>query len=131
MNQKISTLAELIEHASEANKLLVSNAIAMDNGEVKESQGYTREATALLAVMLKDVFVEVREVLSVPSAEEEDYDFSSLDIAKLLSKVIYNAASLIDCYVNNHPDTIRLNIEAKLAKCLNATESLVQTILLN
>lgn len=131
MNNNISVLAELIEHCSEANKLLTSNAIAMENGEILEAQNNLKEATSLLSVMIKDIFVEVKEIVSVTSNEEEPYDFSILDISKLLSKICYNAASLISCYIDEQPETIKNTIETKLIKSINATKSLVLFILLN
>jgi len=131
MDNNIAVLSELIEHCSEANRLLVANAISMENGDIKEAQSYTREVSSLLAVILKDAFVETKEILSVSIKEEESYDYSTLDIAKLLSKVCYNAASLINCYVNDYSETIKTNIETKLNKCINATETLVKAILLN
>ena len=131
MNKSISTLSELIEHSSEANKLLISNAIAMENGEIAQAQKYLKEASSLLSVMLKDVFEETKQILSSITDDEEDYDFSTLDISKLLCKITYNASSLINCLVNEESLVVKNNIETKLNKCINATESLVNSILLN
>lgn len=131
MEKKIAILSELIEQSSEASKLIVSNAIAMDNGEIAQAQKYLKEATTLLSTMLKDTFIEVRDILTETSSDEESYDFSSLDMSKLLSKVSFYAASLINCYVNDFSGSVMSNIEIKLMKCINATRSLVSAILLN
>ena len=131
MKQKIIVLSELIEHSSEVNKLLISNAVDMEDGDLGQAQKHMKEASTLLSTMIKDIFVETREILSIQSDIEEDYDLSTLEISKLLSKVCYNAASLIDCYINEYSGSVQENIENKLLKCINATESLVNTILLN
>lgn len=131
MNKKIAMLSELIENASEVNRLLISNAIAMENGEIVEAQNSLKQATSLLSVMIKDIFVEVGEILEVNSYEEEIYDFSMLDIAKLLSKVCFNASSLINCYLNGDLGSIKSSIETRLFKSINATKSLTMAILLN
>ena len=131
MKQKIIILSELIEHSSEVNKLLISNAVDMEDGDLGQAQKHMKEASTLLSTMIKDIFVETREILSIQSDIEEDYDLSTLEISKLLSKVCYNAASLIDCYINEYSGSVQENIENKLLKCINATESLVNTILLN
>lgn len=131
MNKKIAVLSELIENASEVNRLLISNAIAMENGEISEAQNSLKQATSLLSVMIKDIFVEVGEMLEVKSQDEEVYDFSMLDIAKLLSKVSFNASSLISCYINDDCGSIKDSIETRLIKCINATKSLTLSILLN
>ena len=131
MNKKIAVLSELIENSSEVNRLLISNAIAMENGDITEAQNSLKQATALLSVMIRDVFVETKEVLDVSSNEEEIYDFSMLDIAKLLSKVSFNASSLINCYINNNLGIVKDSIEKRLIKSLNATKSLTLAILLN
>ncbi|MBE5738623.1 MAG: hypothetical protein E7354_02735 [Clostridiales bacterium] len=131
MEKKISILSELIEQSSEASKLIVSNAIAMDNGEIEQAQKYLKEATTLLTTMLKDTFIEVRGILNENTTDEESYDFSALDMAKLLSKVSFYCASLINCYINNYTGSVMANTETKLIKCINATRTLVTAILLN
>ena len=129
-NKLILTLTELIEHSSEANKLLISNAISMEDGELAKAQKYLKEATSLLSVMIKDVFNEVKEVM--PNIEdEEDYDFSTLDISKLLSLTTYNAGCLIGCILSNESDIVKENVQKKLIKNINAVTSLTQAILLN
>ncbi len=131
MNKNIAILSELIENASEANRLLISNAISMENGEIIDAQNSLKQATALLSTMIRDVFVEVKESLEIEVAEEEIYDFSMLDIAKLLTKVCFNASSLINCYLNDECGSIKDSIETRLIKCINATKSLTLAILLN
>ena len=129
-NNVILTLTELIEHSSEANKLLVSNAIAMEDGDLAKAQKYLKEASSLLSVMIKDVFAEVKELLK-DNNDEEDYDYSSLDIAKLLASVSYNASCLISCIINEDSNVVKENVEKKLLKNINAVVSLTEAILLN
>ena len=131
MIKKIAVLSELIENSSEVNRLLISNAISMENGDISEAQNSLKEATALLSVMIRDVFIETKEILDISTDEEEAYDFSMLDIAKLLSKVSFNASSLIGCYINEDTGSIKDSIETRLIKSINATKSLTLAILLN
>jgi len=129
-NELLTTLTELIEHSSEANKLLVSNAIAMEDGDLAKAQKYLKEASSLLSVMFNDIFKEVKNLILV-SADEEDYDFSTLDIAKLLAGVIYNASCLISCTLSNESEIVKENVQKKLIKNINAVETLTSSILLN
>ncbi|MBQ7352291.1 MAG: hypothetical protein IJW59_05500 [Clostridia bacterium] len=131
MNKEIPTLIELIEQASEANKLLISNAIAMECGDLAKAQKYIKEASSLIDTMIKDVFIEVKEVVSVDIDDLEDYDMSILDISKLLAKITSNASSLIECYINEFSESVRVNTEKKLVKCINATKELALSLLLN
>jgi len=130
MEKKISVLTELIEHSAEANKLLISNAIDMENGDIMQAQKHLKSASSLLSVMIKDIFTEIKELIG-NSNDEEDYDFSTLDLAKLLSNVIYNAGALINANLNNDSDIVIKTMEAKLLKNINAVISLTQSILLN
>jgi hypothetical protein len=130
MQEKISTLCELIEHSSEANKLLVSNAIAMENGEIAEAQTYLQEAAKLIKIMIGDVFKEVKEFCE-DTDEEDDYDFSVLDLSKLLNIVLYNAGALINCFINNEPEAVKNILQKKLSTSINAVTSLASSILLN
>jgi hypothetical protein len=129
-NKVILTLTELIEHSSEANKLLVSNAIAMEDGDLAKAQKYLKEASSLLSVMIKDIFSEVKELL-ISVDDEEDYDFSTLDIAKLLAGVSYNASCLISCILNEDSNVVKENVQKKLLKNINAVTALTESILLN
>ena len=130
MDKTTLLLTELIEHSSEANKLLVSNAIAMEDGDILKAQKNLQEASSLISIMIKDIFAEVKEVFP-PIEEEEDYDYSILDIVKLLSMVTYNAGCLISCLINNESQIVKENVQKKLIKNINAVTSLTESILLN
>lgn len=131
MNKKIITLSELIEHSSEAIRLLVSNEIDMGNGDIKNAQRHIKDATNLLSVMLKDIFVEVKEVLTVHTSDLDDFDFSSLDVAKLLTNVIYNAGSLVGLLENGQADAVTKTVETKLLKSINSVEALANSLFFN
>ena len=131
MDKNIATLSELIEHSAEVTKLLISNGIDMENGDIASAQKNIKDATNLLSVMLKDIFVEAAAILNVNTDEEDDYDFSTLDIAKLLTSVIYNAGNLIGLYVENKKDAVTKAVETKLTKSINATRSLANTLFFN
>lgn len=130
MQEKISILCELIEHSSQANKLLLSNAIAMENGEIAEAQKFLKEATELLKVMINDVFVEAKEIC-YETDEEDDYDFSVLDLSKLLTVVTYNASALISSLSNNDSEAVIEILKKKVVSAINACVSLTSSILLN
>ena len=130
MNKTILTLTELIEHSSEAGKLLVSNVISMEDGDLLKAQKNLKEASSLLSVMIKDVFSEIKSLLP-ETDDEEDYDYSVLDIAKLLTAVSYNASCLISCLINNDPQIVKENVQRKLVKNINAVVNLANAILLN
>ncbi|MBQ3214340.1 MAG: hypothetical protein IJB10_05000 [Clostridia bacterium] len=130
MQEKISILCELIEHSSQANKLLLSNAIAMENGEIAEAQKFLKEATELLKVMINDVFVEAKEIC-YETDEEDDYDFSVLDLSKLLTVVTYNASALISSLSNNDSEAVIEILKKKVVLAINACVSLTSSILLN
>lgn len=131
MEKKIAILSELIEQCSEANKLVISNAIAMENGDIVLAQKHLKEASNLLATMIKDTFQEVKQMVSEDTSSEETYDFSTLDIAKILSKVCFHSASLINCYIGSLGGTVTSNTEMKLIKCINSATALAKALLLN
>lgn len=130
MEERISVLCELIEHSSQANRLLLSNAIAMENGEIAEAQKFLQEATELLKIMIKDVFVETKEVC-VETDEEDDYDFSVLDLSKLLTIITYNASALISSLIKKDSETVIDILKKKVVLAINACVSLTSSILLN
>lgn len=131
MEKKIAILSELIEQSSEANKLVISNAIAMENGDIALAQKHLKEASNLLATMIKDTFLETKQMVSEDTSSEETYDFSTLDIAKILCKICFHSASLINCYIGSLGGTVTANTEMKLIKCINSATALAKALLLN
>lgn len=131
MDDKIAVLTELIEQSCEANKLLLLNAIAMENGEIEEAQKHLKSASQILDVMVRDVFIEVKEALEVESDDEDDYEYSVLDLAKLLVEVTQNAGNLIGYILEGEGDSIKNICINKLVKSINAASSLALAILLN
>lgn len=131
MDERISVLTELIEQSCEANKLLLANAIAMENGEIEEAQKHLQNATQIIGVMVRDVFIEVKEAFDVESDEEDDYDYSVLDLAKLLVEVTKHAGNLLSYILSEESDTIMNIAVNKLTGSVNAASSLALAILLN
>ncbi len=131
MNKNIITLSELIEHSSEAIKLLVSNEIDMGNGNIKDAQKHFKDATNLLSVMLKDIFVEVKDILTIKTSDMDEFDFSTLDVAKLLTNVIYNAGGLIGLLENGQTGAVTKAVETKLLKSINSVEALANALFFN
>ena len=131
MNEIIKKLSELIEHSSYLSSLFTSNAIAMENGEMQDAQKFTKEATAFLSVMLKDIFVDIEDVLGANSQDESDYDFSILDMIKLLSEINHNSGILIGMILENQPETIQKNVKNKIICAINAVKSLAQALFFN
>ena len=131
MDEKIAVLTELIEQSCEANKLLLSNAISMENGEIEEAQKHLKSATQIIDVMVRDVFVEVKEAFEVESDDEDDYDYSVLDLSKLLVEVTKHAGNLLSYILSEESDTIMNIAINKLTSSINAASSLALAILLN
>jgi len=131
MDEKIAVLTELIEQSCEANKLLLSNAICMENGEIEEAQKHLQKATQIMDVMVRDVFVEVKEAFDVEDGDEDDYDYSVLDLAKLLIEVTKHAGNLLSYILSEESDTIMNIAVNKLVSSVNAASSLALAILLN
>ena len=102
----------------------------MENGEIAVAQNYLQEAAKLIKVMIGDVFEEAKEFCE-KTDEEDEYDFSVLDLSKLLNIVVYNAGALINCFVNNEPEAVKNVLQKKLTTSINAVTSRASSILLN
>lgn len=124
-----STLGELIEHSGHVAKLLISGEIALNEGELKLTQKYTKEASETLSVMTKDIFVEVRESLCVSSKDTNDYDIpTTLELVKQLAEIVYNTGVMLGIVVKNTNESIQKTVELKLLKSINTVEEIYNAI---
>lgn len=125
MNNNIKTLCELTEGANECSKLLILSQLALDNGDLNNSQKYFLQTKDILKTLTSDTFNEIKELTNSNVLETVDYDISSLNLACLLNDGCYYASILIA--MENEEDKnnlIKESVVTKLIKILNSCTEL-------
>ena len=86
-------ILELLEGVSSANNAFIKSEIALNNGEVEDSQKYSKEGQILLRSMINDTFDEVVEELEIQSNETLEYDYPcTMELIRALNTILMNAS---------------------------------------
>ncbi len=72
--EDLSLYAELIEATSNANKAFIKSDMALNDGNVEESQKYSKEGQVLMRALIRDTFLEIDE-LGENNGSVNDYDY--------------------------------------------------------
>lgn len=130
-NTKIKLLYEIIEHSSMLNNMLVSAEIAMNDGNLLDTQKYTKNAQNFLKTMTQDTLKEFFQVFEIDSNETNSFDIpSNLEISKSISSLNYNISVLLELILDNQNGLID-NCLNKIAKDINTIVSLYNCLYAN
>lgn len=127
----VSKLGELVENCGHISKLLITNELAMAEGNIQLAQKSTIEALELLKVILNDVFIEVKEVLNTDNSDIEEASPSALELAKALSDIQYNAGVLLTLIADEQSDLICSSVKTKIVKGINTANKLANDLFFN
>ncbi len=127
----VSKLGELVENCGHISKLLITNELAMAEGNIQLAQKSTIEALELLKVILNDVFIEVKEVLNTDNSDIEEASTSALELAKALSDIQYNAGVLLTLIADEQSDLICSSVKTKIVKGINTATKLANDLFFN
>lgn len=130
-NTKIKLLYEIIEHSSMLNNMLISAEIAMNDGNLLDTQKYTKNAQNLLKTMTQDTLKEFFQVFEIDNKETNSFDIpSNLEISKSISSLNYNISVLLGLILENQNGLID-NCLNKIAKDINTIVSLYNCLYAN
>ena len=126
----VSKLGELVENCGHISKLLITNELAMAEGNIQLAQKSTIEALELLKVILNDVFIEVKEVLNTDNSDIEEASTSALELAKALSDIQYNAGVLLTLIADEQSDLICSSVKTKIVNAQALKQKLLKALTL-
>ena len=130
--ESMKCLGELIENSGHIAKILLAGEIAMNDGDLQMSQKCTIEAQNLIKVMLDDVFQEVVDEFNIQNDECVDYDLpTTLELARVLSEMNYNAGVLINLILDKQSDSIIDGVKTKIVKDINTIKEIATAIFFN
>lgn len=124
----IQLLSELLETSASACENFIKSEMALNDGEITESQKYSKNGQILMKALISDTFKEVEE-LGNNSLEVNDYDIASnMELVKALNNISKCVGSLLS---TNENDTVK-NIAIKnLFKAINTAKEIYQTLFEN
>ena len=126
----IQVLSELLETSASACENFIKSEMALNDGEIMESQKHSKNGQILMKALISDTFKEVEE-LGNNSLETSDYDIASnMELVKALNNISKCVGSLLSTNEAEN-DTLK-NIAIKnLFKAINTAKEIYQTLFEN
>lgn len=130
--KKLKLLYEIIEHSSMLNKILISSEIAMNDGNLLETQKQTKTAQELLKTMTKDTLKEFFDVFNIETKETNSFDIpSNLAISQNISSLNYNIGICLGIALEKQSESIISKTLVKIAKDINTIVLLYNSLYAN
>ena len=115
-------ILELLEGVSSANNAFIKSEIALNNGEVEDSQKYSKEGQILLRSMINDTFDEVVEELEIQSNETLEYDYPcTMELIRALNTILMNASMYLS---SSHDKNITEILSNKIITAINTAKEI-------
>ena len=126
----IQVLSELLETSASACENFIKSEMALNDGEIMESQKHSKNGQILMKALISDTFKEVEE-LGNNSLEANDYDIASnMELVKALNNISKCVGSLLS--TNEAENDTLENIAIKnLFKAINTAKEIYQTLFEN
>lgn len=130
--KRLKLLYEIIEHSSMLNKILISAEIAMNDGNLLETQKQTKTAQELLNTMTKDTLKEFFDVFNIETKETNSFDIpSNLAISQNISSLNYNIGICLGLVLEKQSESIISKTLVKIAKDINTIVLLYNSLYAN
>ena len=114
-------ILELLEGVSSANNAFIKSEIALNNGEVEDSQKYSKEGQILLRSMISDTFDEIVEELEIQSNETLEYDYPcTLELIRALNTILMN----VSMYLSSYDENITEILSNKIITAINTAKEI-------
>lgn len=93
--ENLSLYAELLEAASNANSAFIKSEMAINDGNVEDSQKYSKDGQVLVRALIKDTFNEIDE-LGENKGDINDYDYpNNFELIKSLNDISIAVGALL------------------------------------
>ncbi len=126
----IKLLSELLETSANACENFIKSEIALNDGEIMESQKHSKNGQILMKALISDTFKEMEE-LGNNTLEVNDYDIASnMELIKALNNISKCVGSLLATNEAEN-DTVK-NIAIKnLFKAINTAKEIYLSLFEN
>ena len=132
MNELLQKLGELVEQCGNLSQLFIKAETAMKNGDLAETQKFTRQGQGLLGVMVGDVFEEAVEAFETETEEFADIaDIDTLEITKHLCEINSKCGVLLGLVCDNANDMVTGEVKLSIVKEINSVKRLYMALFAN
>lgn len=128
----VKILYELLQNATSVNKSLISSEIAMNDGDIKNCQKYTKECVQLLTTMVGDVFEEFEEQFKISEKGTNAYEIpTNLELARQTALLSFDISMLLSMSIEKVGISLLTSTENAIAKDINTIKEIYNAIYAN
>lgn len=132
MEEKIEVLCELLSVSSYLCSLFVDSELAMNDGEIVQSQNFTKQGQGLLKTVIGDTFAEYKEEFETNEDDICDYDTPSmLLLSKFCNQICFHASTMFSLLYKGETDVVFEDTAKLVAKDINTVEQIYNQIFEN
>lgn len=121
----LDIIAELLETTANACDSFIKCEMMINDGEIQESQKYSKNGQILMKALIKDCFKEIEEVIGENIQETNDYDYpNNMELIKALNQI----SMYLGSYLSASEDLVK-NIAIKnLFKAINTAKEIYEAL---
>ncbi len=121
----LDIIAELLETTANACDSFIKCEMMVNDGEIQESQKYSKNGQILMKALIKDCFKEIEEVIGENIQETNDYDYpNNMELIKALNQI----SMYLGSYLSASEDLVK-NIAIKnLFKAINTAKEIYEAL---
>ena len=121
----LDIIAELLETTANACDSFIKCEMMVNDGEIQESQKYSKNGEILMKALIKDCFKEIEEVIGENIQETNDYDYpNNMELIKALNQI----SMYLGSYLSASEDLVK-NIAIKnLFKAINTAKEIYEAL---
>ena len=121
----LDIIAELLETTANACDSFIKCEMMVNDGEIQESQKYSKNGQILMKALIKDCFKEIEEVIGENIQETNDYDYpNNMELIKALNQISMYLGSYLSA-----SEVLVKNIAIKnLFKAINTAKEIYEAL---
>ena len=126
---EFNELIELLEAATNACDFFIKSEIALNDGNVEDSQKFSKNGQILVRALIKDTFEEIKEDFDINDEKTNDYDYPNI---MELIKSFNNISACVASYIASIKDeNIKNILKTKIILANNTTKEIYQSLFEN
>ncbi len=126
---EFNELIELLEAATNACDFFIKSEIALNDGNVEDSQKFSKNGQILVRALIKDTFEEIKEDFDINDEKTNDYDYPNI---MELIKSLNNISACVASYIASIKDeNIKNILKTKIILANNTTKEIYQSLFEN
>jgi len=119
-------LYELLEASANACNNFIKSEMALNDGDVENSQKFSKDGQVLVRALIRDTFKEIQEEIGDNDGQTNDYDYpNNFELIKSLNEIAMHIGGILSAEDDKN---IKPIIEKKLTNSINTVKEIFSAL---